>query len=163
MRIRAAALAVVLCSSVLVVAVPVGHAASSSSSSSALPYQKVLTAAIAELQAYWADEYPDLYGDRYQPIPRARIIAARPGVKIPACQGHRVRYVDVRGNAFYCLQSNFIAYDDVALMPRLAETFGTFSVALVLAHEWAHGMQQRAGDGDEQSVYLEQQCVSFVG
>src|SRR3954447_10377781 len=163
MRIRAAALAVVLCASVFVVAVPAAHAASSSSSSSALPYQKVLTAAIAELQAYWADEYPDLYGDRYQPIPRARIIAARPGVKLPACQGHRTRYADVRGNAFYCLQSNFIAYDDVTLMPRLAETFGTFSVALVLAHEWGHGIQDRAGNGDEQTVYLEQQADCFAG
>ena len=68
-----------------------------------------------------------------------------------------------RGNAFYCLQSNFIAYDDVALMPRLAETFGTFSVALVLAHEWGHGIQDRAGNGDEQTVYLEQQADCFAG
>ena len=84
-------------------------------------------------------------------------------MKIPACQGHRTRYADVPGNAFYCLQSNFIAYDDVALMPRLAETFGTFSVALVLAHEWGHGIQDRAGNGDEQTVYLEQQADCFAG
>jgi predicted metalloprotease len=163
MRVRAGVLAVVLCASALVVAAPGAHATASSSSTSAAPYQKVLTAAIAELQRYWASEYPDLYGDRYQPIPRARIIAARPGVKIPVCQGHRTRYADVRGNAFYCLQSNFIAYDDVVLMPRLAETFGTFSVALVLAHEWGHGIQDRAGNGDEQTVYLEQQADCFAG
>ena len=123
----------------------------------------MLTAAITELQSYWAKEFPDLYGDKYQPIPSARIIAARPGVKIPACQGHRTVYADVRGNAFYCTKSNFIAYDDVALMPRLAKTFGTFSVALVLAHEWGHAIQDRAGNDGEQTVYLEQQADCFAG
>ncbi len=41
---------------------------------------------------------------------------------MPACQGHRTVFADVQGNAFYCLKSNFIAYDDVALMPHLAES-----------------------------------------
>ena len=166
MRIRAGTLAVVLCASVFVfvVTAPAAHASSSSTpSAGGAAYQKVLTASIGELQRYWADQYPDLYGEKYQPIPRARVVAARPGVKIPSCQGERVRYADVRGNAFYCLQSNFIAYDDVALMPRLAETFGTFSVALVLAHEWGHGIQDRAGNGNEQTVYLEQQADCFAG
>ena len=84
-------------------------------------------------------------------------------MKIPPCQGHRTVYADVRGNAFYCLKSNFIAYDDVKLMPDLAETFGTFSVALVLAHEWGHAIQDRAGNGDQQTVYMEQQADCFAG
>src|SRR5690242_13725490 len=108
MRVRAGVLMVALCASVLVAAAPGAQAASSSSSSSA-SYHAVIKGAIAELQRYWSGEYPDLYGSRYQPIPSARIIAARPGVKIPACQGHRTVYGDVRGNAFYCLKSNFIA------------------------------------------------------
>ena len=70
---------------------------------------------------------------------------------------------DVNGNAFYCLKSNFIAYDDVALMPHLAKTFGTFSVALVLAHEWGHAIQDRAGNDEQQTVYLEQQADCFAG
>jgi predicted metalloprotease len=159
MRFRAGLLAVVFCTSALVVVAPDARAAVKSAAS----YQKVLTAAITELQSYWADEFPDLYGEPYQPIPRSRIIAARPGTKIPACQGHRIVYADVRGNAFYCLKSNFIAWDDAALMPHLADTFGTFSVALVLAHEWGHAIQDRAGNGGEQTVYLEQQADCFAG
>ena len=77
MRIRAGVLAVVLCVSGLVVAAPGAHACVEPRPVRR-PYQKVLTAAIAELQRYWADEYPDLYGDRYQPIPARRIIAAGP-------------------------------------------------------------------------------------
>ena len=148
-----------MCTSASVVAAPNVRAAAKPAAS----YQKVLTAAITELQIYWAKEFPDLYGDKYQPIPSARIIAARPGVKIPACQGHRTVYADVRGNAFYCTKSNFIAYDDVALMPRLAKTFGTFSVALVLAHERGDAIQDRAGNDGEQTVYLEQQADCFAG
>ncbi|MEX1008301.1 MAG: neutral zinc metallopeptidase [Acidimicrobiia bacterium] len=158
-RLRAAFLVVVLIMSVLA-AIPVARAATNTTTPG---YQSVLTGAIAELQRYWAREYPDLYGERYQPIPRARIIAARPGVKMPACQGHKTVYADVRGNAFYCLESNFIAYDDVQLMPDLADTFGTFSVALVLAHEWGHAVQDRAGNGDQQTVYMEQQADCFAG
>jgi predicted metalloprotease len=145
---------------VVVVASPATAAVSTTKASS---YPKVINAAIAELQSYWTDEFPQLYGGRYQPIPRARIIAAHPGVKIPSCQGHRTVYSDVRGNAFYCLKSNFIAYDDAHLMPQLAETFGSFSGALVLAHEWGHAIQDRAGIESEQTVYLEQQADCFAG
>jgi predicted metalloprotease len=164
MRLRPGILAIALSASVLSAsfssATPAAHAAARTTVPA---YQKVLVAAITELQRYWADEFPDLYGSRYQPIPRARIIAAKPGVKIPACQGHKTAYRDVKGNAFCCLKSNFIAYDDAALMPKLAETFGTFSVALVLAHEWGHAIQDRAGNGGQQTVYMEQQADCFAG
>jgi predicted metalloprotease len=97
------------------------------------------------------------------PVPRRRIFAARPGVKLPACQGHRIAYTNVRGNAFYCKKSNFIAYDDVHLMPELARTFGTFSLALVLAHEWGHAIQDRAGTTGFPGVYVELQADCFAG
>jgi predicted metalloprotease len=173
MRGRAALLAAAIAASCVVLAAP-AHAAASGGSGGAggsiggaagrsTPYQKVLAAAITGLQTWWRDEFPTLYGDDYQPIPRSRIIAARPGVQLPACQGHRTRYADVRGNAFYCLKSNFIAYDDAFLMPKLAQTFGTFSGALMLAHEWGHAIQDRAGNGEQQTVYMEQQADCFAG
>ena len=130
---------------------------------SAPSYQKVIAEAINDLQTYWSGEFPQLYGARYQPIPRARIIAARPGVAIPRCQGHRETYSDVKGNAFYCLHSNFVAYDDARLMPKLTDTFGTFAAALVLAHEWGHAIQDRAGNDNEKTIYMEQQADCFAG
>ena len=145
-------------------AVPVTAGSARAANASKVPaYDKVVLAAIVELQDYWRHEFPDLYGEPYQPIPKSRIIAAKPGVKIPPCQGHKTVYRDVEGNAFYCLQSNFIAYDDASLIPDLAKTFGNFSGALVLAHEWGHAVQDRAGNGDQQSVYMEQQADCFAG
>jgi len=128
-------------------------------------YHTSIEDAIADIQAYWAAEYRDLYGTRYQPIPPDRVIAARPGVRIPRCQGVRVAYADVRGNAFYCLESNFIAYDDVGLMPAFFERFGEFAPGLILAHEWGHAIQDRAGVDElgVPSVYFELQADCFAG
>lgn len=128
-------------------------------------YRESMRAAIADIQDYWADEYRDLYGRRYEPIPEARVVAARPGVALPRCQGFKVSYRNVQDNAFYCLESNFIAYDDVGLMPEYFETFGAFAPSLIMAHEWGHAIQDRA-DVEQlglPSVYVELQADCFAG
>ena len=126
-------------------------------------YRETLKDAIADIQAYWTDEFPKLYGRRYQPVPEERIIAARPGVKLPKCQGSTLTYDDARDNAFYCYRSNFIAYDDVGLFPRMNRDFGRMSVALVLAHEWGHAIQDRAGDAGRETILKELQADCFAG
>lgn len=127
-------------------------------------YREAIRRAIADIQAFWADEYPALYGTPYVPVPRARIVAARPGVKIPRCQGTRLVYRDVADNALYCARSNLVVYDDVGFMPHFYENFGPFSVALVLAHEWGHAIQDRAGVfGRAPTVHTELQADCFAG
>jgi predicted metalloprotease len=99
------------------------------------------------------------------PVPDARVIAARPGVKIPRCQGVKLTYRDVSGNAAYCSVSNFVVFDDVGLMPDYYDRFGPFAVGLVLAHEWGHAIQDRA-DVDAlglPTVYTELQADCFAG
>lgn len=73
-------------------------------------FQSMVNAAVADLQAYWAKEFPQVYGGAYKPV--AQIIAAGPTTKLPDCQGHAISYQKVKGNAFYCFQSNFLAYDN---------------------------------------------------
>lgn len=128
-------------------------------------YHRAIAAAIADIQDYWSDEYRDLYGRKYLPVPEDRVIAARPGVKLPRCQGVKLSYADVEGNAFYCLESNYVAYDDVGLMPDFYDTFGEFAPGLILAHEWGHAIQDRAGVDDLglPSVYMELQADCFAG
>jgi predicted metalloprotease len=149
---------------------PLGLAAAASSAASAAPraatpkYQRTLEAAIADLQAYWSAEFPQLYGGQYTPI--GKIVAAGPGVRIPDCQGKSMSYRnDVEGNAFYCFRSNFITYDGAELFPQLAKNFGAFAPALVLAHEWGHAIQDRAqvDRANEPTVYVELQADCFAG
>lgn len=126
-------------------------------------YRETLSDAIADIQVYWADEFPNLYGRRYQPIPESRIIAAQPGVRLPKCQGITLTYDDAQDNAFYCYRSNFIAYDDVGLFPRLNRDFGRMAVALVLAHEWGHAIEDRAGNAGQPTILKELQADCFAG
>ena len=128
-----------------------------------MAYEKSVAAAIVALQAFWKQQYPSLYADRYVPVPPRRIIAAAPGVTIPRCQGTRLSYRDARGNAFYCYEDNFVVYDDVGLFPELYDTFGPFSVALVLAHEWGHAIQDRAENDGQQTIHKELQADCFAG
>jgi len=156
----------------LAAAVPAGRADagtgggsdSGNGSGTTVTYRVSITTAVADIQDFWADEYPDLYGERYQPVPRARVIAARPGVTIPRCQGQRLTYRDVADNAAYCARSNFIVFDDVGLMPDYYERFGPFAVGLVFAHEWGHAIQDRSGVfGQVPTIYTELQADCFAG
>jgi predicted metalloprotease len=126
-------------------------------------YRETIENAIDDIQTFWQEEYDDLYGDEYEPIPEARIIAARPGVKLPKCQGTTLTYEDAQENAFYCYESNFIAYDDVNLFPRLHRDFGGLAVPLVMAHEWGHAIQDRAENDFQADVLKELQADCFAG
>ncbi|MEX2256819.1 MAG: neutral zinc metallopeptidase, partial [Acidimicrobiia bacterium] len=126
-------------------------------------YRGTLKDAIADIQAYWTEQFPELYGSDYEPIPANRIIAAKPRVKLPKCQGQTVTYGDAENNAFYCYKSNFIAYDDVGLFPRIHRDFGGLAVPLVLAHEWGHAIEDRAGNADQRTILKELQADCFAG
>ncbi len=125
--------------------------------------ETILRAAARDLDRYWATEFPALYGAPYPPM--GRIVAAGPTTKVPDCQGRHISYRrEVHGNAFYCLHGNYIAYDEQGLFPALARTFGDLAPALVLAHEWGHAIQDRAGVGaDQPSILVELQADCFAG
>ena len=85
-----------------------------------------------------------------------------PDTPPPACGNSPVSYKEMAGNAFYCPAGDFIAFDDYQLFPELNKEFGNFTLALVLAHEWGHGIQERANITGP-TVYLEQQADCFAG
>jgi len=65
-------------------------------------------------------------------------------------------------NAYYCNTDDAVAWDQEGLMPDLAEQYGDFVIAVVLAHEWGHAIQQRAGV-DQPTVVMELQADCFAG
>jgi predicted metalloprotease len=117
---------------------------------------------VADLQDYWTDELPALYGVDYRRIPASKIIAYTSTSKIPRCGPGPVRYKDVAQNAFYCNAGKFVAYDDENLFPQLDREFGDFTIALTLAHEWGHAVQDQAGLTGP-TIALEQQADCFAG
>jgi predicted metalloprotease len=136
---------------------------SAAAATSRAAYEQVIDEAIVAIQAHWRREFPKVYGERYVPVPRQRVIAAKPGVTLPRCQGQRLTYRDAAQNAFYCFEDNFVVYDDKTLFPQLYREFGGFALALVLAHEWGHAIQDRAGNDDEATIHQELQADCFAG
>jgi predicted metalloprotease len=128
----------------------------------AKPYESTVRLTIADLQDYWSDTMPAVYGIAYTRIPPRRILPYTSRSKLPHCGRGKVSYRDLAANAFYCTAGKFIAYDDENLFPQLAANFGDFTIALTLAHEWGHAIQDQAGLTGP-TIALEQQADCFAG
>lgn len=96
---------------------------------------------IADIDAWWRTEFPRTFGDQYVALEQGVWPGSHSG-GFPDC-GEPQTYEDVQGNAFYCFQSDYIAYDDLELFPDYAATFGIGSLGIILAHEWGHAIQAR--------------------
>jgi len=129
-------------------------------------YDASIDSTIADIQAYWSQTMPDVYGQQYEAIPTDRIYPYSESNPPPNCDDGgqtKAPYQDVAGNAFYCSNGDFVAYDEQGLLPKLRENFGEFAVGLVFAHELGHAIQARVGYQPSATVYMEQQADCFAG
>ena len=126
------------------------------------PVNKLAIEAIADLQAYWSDQFPKLYGKEYEPVMGGLYALTPDSENGPQCASS---YADVAGNAFYCKLDDSVAWDSSGLLPELQQKYGDFVIPIVLAHEWGHAMQQRSGffDENELTVSSELQADCFAG
>ncbi|VXB78845.1 neutral zinc metallopeptidase [Aeromicrobium sp. 9AM] len=126
------------------------------------PVNKLAIKAIADLQDYWTAEFPKLYGKKYKPVKGGLYASTEQSTKGPKCANS---YSDVQGNAFYCKLDDSVAWDAQDLLPSLQKKYGDFVIPVVLAHEWGHAMQQRAGffDANKLTVSSELQADCFAG
>ncbi|CAN5821067.1 neutral zinc metallopeptidase [soil metagenome] len=122
---------------------------------------EVAASAIADLDVYWGEQYPAVYGEEYDPIGGG--FFAIDATTDPATLPCAVPDIElVLYNAYYCPPDDAIAWDQEGLMPDLASQYGDFSMAVVMAHEWGHAIQERAGV-TEPTVVLELQADCFAG
>lgn len=129
-------------------------------------YDGFLTAAFGDIEAYWNEAFPEVYGSAFEPL-EGGIFAGYPSrtEPIPACgEGTSSTYEQVAGyGAFYCILGDFMAYDDDFLLPKLVDELGQEAVAVVLAHEFGHAVQARANEWSQPGVLKEQQADCFAG
>ena len=129
-------------------------------------YDGFLTAAFGDIQTFWNDAFPEAYGAEFEPL-SGGIFAAYPNriEDIPGCGTTAgSSYDDVASlGAFYCIDGDFMAYDDDSLLPSLVNDLGKEAVAVVLAHEFGHAVQARANEWDQPGVLKEQQADCFAG
>jgi predicted metalloprotease len=127
-------------------------------------YRATADESLADIQAYWAEALPATYGRTYRAIPSDRVFPYSSDDPPPGC-GTRgtTPYREVAGNAFYCEEDDFVAYDVEGLIPALRKRYGDVAVGLVLAHEMGHAVQARVGAPDGAFVYTELQADCFAG
>jgi predicted metalloprotease len=133
-------------------------------------YDDLVRASVHDIQLWWSEQYPALYGEPFQPI-SGGIYAAYPErtTPIPGCgTSQPTPYEEItRYSAFYCAQADFMVYDDGerGALFRLAEELGPSIITVVLAHEFGHAIQARAGvlEQGRPTIDTEQQADCFAG
>ena len=132
-------------------------------------YDTFLLAVMTDLESWWAEEYPAMYGGTFQPL-SGGVYAAYPDRPddLPGCGEPRTTYEDVQQFvAFYCGEGDYIIYDDGddGLLAQLAGEYGPGTIGIVFAHEFGHAIQTRAGELDRNlaTIYTEQQSDCFAG
>jgi len=117
--------------------------------------------AIEDIQAFWKTEYPKVFDRPYRPVAGGfyAIDSSTDPSGLP-CAVDDIN--QVLNNAYYCPPDDAVVWDQEGLMPDLAKQYGDFTVAVVLAHEWGHAIQDRAAI-NEPTVVLELQADCFAG
>ena len=116
-----------------------------------------------DIHDYWSTMFPKVYHQPYKDL-QGGIHAVFPGARdVPGCGDAETTYQDIKGNAFYCSEGDFFAFDDYSLFPQIYDAFGPYTLGMIVAHEWGHAIQARAGLADEPSIVLEQQADCFAG
>ena len=127
-------------------------------------YDGFMVAMFKDVEGFWGTNFPALYSEPFTQL-EGGIYAAYPrrSEPIPGCGNSETSYDDVEMNAFYCSLGDFMVYDDAKLIPDLVDNLGQGSVGIVLAHEFGHAVQQRAGNWRRPVVLKEQQADCFAG
>jgi predicted metalloprotease len=124
---------------------------------------EVIQAALIDIEAYWQETFPDVYGEEFEPL-QGGYHPYGPDSPTPPCGSPPPSYDEIANNAFYCPEDDLIAWDQATLMPDLAEEFGPFTVGIVLAHEFGHAIQPRANvPPDMPTLLFENQADCFAG
>lgn len=104
---------------------------------------RVAAAALADIDLYWDETFPDLADGDYSAISQViSVDTAAGGTQDVPCVDSPAQ---VEGNAFYCPGEDTMVYDRAALLPTLAQEHGDAAIVLVLAHEVGHAVHTQLG------------------
>lgn len=134
------------------------------------PYDDFVLATLVDLQLWWGENFPAVFGEPFEPLQGA-VYPAYPqrADGIPGCGGAKeTTYEEVSEfGAFYCAEGDFMVYDDGedGILFTLADEFGQSVLGVVLAHEFGHAIQARTGvlARNVPTVVTEQQADCFAG
>jgi hypothetical protein len=131
------------------------------SSPAAKSIDTIVGSTVVSLSDFWTSELTSAGLDEpASKLPMVVPFDSTLGQLPPPC-GTGIDLDEVTNNAFYCQESNTIAWDR-NLMRQLYPTFGQYAVAAVVAHEWAHWVQSQIGTLSGPRVELQADCLAGV-
>jgi predicted metalloprotease len=113
-------------------------------------FRKLIGAAADEIGAYWSQAVPKLYGVPYHGPDFVGGYDPAHGEQV-TCGGVNNA---LKGNAFFCDQDNYIAWDEPTFMVPLFRK-SMLAPVFVLAHEWGHSVQAQLGAQYAHSIDVE--------
>ena len=116
--------------------------------------------AIEDIEDFWTQHYSDSFAGTFSPV--SGLVSVDPNSSLSLC-GEDASAFDF--NALYCASQDVIAWDRVDLLPVAKEFFGDMTINGLLAHEYGHALQRRAGlvNGTSSTLVREQQADCFAG
>lgn len=141
-------------------AVPAAAARLEVQGSSEGPNGESMRIALADVDAYWSRTFTKTFGSRYETVSGGFHAVTDTDSSVPCADDPS----QVEGNAFYCPTEDVVAWDADGLIPHMVENYGPLGLGLVIAHEWGHAVQMRAGESERTPVLvLEQQADCYAG
>ncbi|WP_029433630.1 neutral zinc metallopeptidase [Blastococcus sp. URHD0036] len=120
--------------------------------------------AAADVLDYWEQTFPEVYGGEFGEL-EGGFWSIDPdetdGDDLPSSPCFDDDVDELAENAFYCGSDDRIVYDR-AWLADLAEDYGPFMIAEVMAHEMGHAVQEHAEVYDS-SIVAETQAECFAG
>ena len=121
-------------------------------------FQPTMNAAERDLDDFWDERFDELgFGEYYESPDRVEYYDPEDPQQT-ACGE------TIPNNAFYCPPDNSIWMDEVFLENQF-DTVGAFAPVFILAHEWAHMLQQHLGilEAISFTIQTELQADCFAG
>jgi len=117
--------------------------------------------AVADIESFWRQQYSTIARGDFDPVDT--LVSWDPSQRRGPKFCGETTYDFV--NAAYCSRGDAIGWDREFLVPQLVESFGPMSAVTVLAHEYGHAIQHKAGlvADDDPGIVFEQQADCFAG
>ena len=96
--------------------------------------------AVSDIEEYWEGAYSDTFDGEFTPV-EALISWDANGFDGQFCDADTYGLV----NAAFCYDDETIGWDRGELLPALRDANGEMGVTMVLAHEYGHAVQRKAG------------------
>lgn len=121
---------------------------------------RLALSAIADIEEFWEDAYPEAFDDEFEPADEL-ISWDAVGYDGRFCG----EYTHGLVNAGYCIPENTIGWDRGAMLPSLRDAHGEMAVTLVMAHEYGHAiqLQSRISRRTTDVLVREQQADCLAG